>query len=243
MTNFKGEVIEPEKIMFALKKEMQLKEICRKIFHQKIIDEAVESRGICLTADEIQVEADRVRYENRLFRSSDTLAWLSDQLVSADDWEAGLRDRLLAEKLSQTLFSKEVERFFAENQIDFDQILLYRLVVPYEQLAQEISYQIQEDEISFYEAAHLYDVDDQRRYQCGYEGRLSRWNLKSDLSAIVFSAAPGQVIGPLTIDQASHLLMVEEFIPAELTPERHQEILKRMFSEWLTSELNYRLNA
>lgn len=243
MTNFKGEVIQPETITFALRKEMQIKEVCRKIFHQKIIDQAVEARGICLTPDEIQAEADRMRYENRLFRSSDTIAWLSDQLVTADDWEAGIRDRLIAQKLSQTLFSKEVERFFAENQLDFDQVLLYRFAVPYEQLAQEISYQIQEDEISFYEAAHLYDLDYQRRYHCGYEGKLYRRSLKPDLSAIVFSAIPGQVIGPLTIDQVSHLLMVEEFIPAELTPERHREILNRMFSEWLTSELNYLLNA
>ena len=243
MTIFKGEVIQPETITFALRKEMQIKEVCRKVFHQKIIDQAVESRGICLIPDEIQAEADRMRYENRLFRSSDTLAWLSDQLVTADDWEAGIRDRLITQKLAQTLFAKEVERFFAENQLEFDQVLLYRFAVPYEQFAQEISYQIQEDEISFYEAAHLYDIDCQRRYHCGYEGKLYRRSLKPDLSAIVFSATPGQVIGPLIIDQASHLLMVEEFIPAELTPERHQEILNRMFSEWLTSELNYLLNV
>jgi hypothetical protein len=33
--------------------------------------------------------------------------------------------------------------------------------------------------------------------------------------------------------------MVEEFVAAELTPERYQEILDRMFKEWLVSELNY----
>ncbi|MGG6267506.1 peptidylprolyl isomerase [Leptolyngbya sp. AN03gr2] len=239
MTSFKGGIIEPSRIIFALRKSLQLKDIYRSIAHQEIIDQAIEARGITVTPAEIQVEADRMRYENRLFQASDTLAWLSDQLVSAEDWEAGIRDRLHAEKLAQALFSKEVERFFAENCSEFDQVLLYRIVVPYLQLAQEIAYQIEEEEISFYEAAHLYDTDDVRRYQCGYEGKLYRWNLKPDLSAIVFSTPPGQIIAPMMIDQAAHLLMVEEFIPAELTPERHQEILARMFRDWLTTELNY----
>ncbi|BAU12318.1 hypothetical protein LEP3755_28470 [Leptolyngbya sp. NIES-3755] len=239
MTSFKGGDIEPDKIIFALKKSLQLKEICRSVAQQEIIEQAIAARGITVTPEEIQVEADRMRYENRLFRASDTLAWLSDQLISAEDWEAGIRDRLQADKLAQVLFSKEVERFFAENRSEFDQVLLYRIVVPYLQLAQEIAYQIEEEEISFYEAAHLYDMDDSRRYQCGYEGKVYRWNLKPDVSAIVFSTPPGQVSGPMLIDQAAHLFMVEEFVPAELTPERHQEVLARMFRDWLTTELNY----
>lgn len=239
MIRFMGESIDSDEVISTLKKSLQLKEICRSISHQKIVNRAIADRGITVTPEEIQIEADRMRYANRLFRAGDTLAWLSDQLVSAEDWEAGIHDRLGMNKLAQVLFSKEVDRFFAENQSDFDQVLLYRIVVPYMQLAQEIAYQIQEEEISFYEAAHLYDMDDTRRHQCGYEGKLYRWNLKPDVSAIVFSAAPEQVIPPIMIDQAAHLFWVEEFIPAELTPERHQEILDRMFHEWLATELNY----
>ncbi|MFM7424755.1 MAG: hypothetical protein ACKO7W_07170 [Elainella sp.] len=39
------------------------------------------------------------------------------------------------------------------------------------------------------------------------------------------------------------LLMVEEFISAELTPEIRQEIIQRLFREWLESELNYLIYA
>ncbi|MER3435242.1 MAG: peptidylprolyl isomerase [Leptolyngbya sp. ERB_1_1] len=243
MIRFMGEIIDSDEVISTLKKELQLKEICRSISYRKIVDRAVADRGITVTPEEIQLEADRIRYENRLFQAGDTLAWLSDQLITAEEWEAGIRDRLLSEKLAKALFSKEVERFFAEHQSDFDQVLLYRIVVPYMQLAQEIAYQIQEEEISFYEAAHLYDMDDNRRRQCGYEGKLYRWNLKPDVSAIVFSATPEQVIPPIMIDQTAHLFWVEEFISAELTPERHQEILDRMFREWLTTELNYLIHT
>jgi parvulin-like peptidyl-prolyl isomerase len=243
MINFKGAIIEPDEILSRLKQDLQLRQVCYGILNQRIVNQFAREASITITEAEIQTESDRERHENRLFRASDTLAWLSDQMITADDWEAGIRDRLLTEKLSHHLFDQEAERVFATNPLNFDQILLYRIVVPYAPLAQEIFYEIEEGEISFYEAAHLYDVDPKRRYHCGYEGQIYRWKLKPELSAILFSAAPGKVIGPLLIDQTSHLLMVEEFIPAELTPDRHKEILTRIFNEWLTTELNYLLNA
>jgi parvulin-like peptidyl-prolyl isomerase len=136
-----------------------------------------------------------------------------------------------------------VEKYFAAHQIDFDQVLLYKIAVPYRPLAQEVFYQIEEGEISFYDAAHLYDINPTRRSHCGYEGKFYRWSFKPDLSSAIFNAVPGKVIGPFEIEQECHLMMIEEFIPAELTPEHHQEILNRIFNEWLLTEMNYLLNS
>lgn len=243
MINVLGASIEQKEILFFLKKEIQLKEVCKNILHQKVIKQAAEERGITVTPEEIQAEADRLRHEKRLEKAADTLAWLADQAISADDWEAGIREHLLAKKLSEYLFSKEAEKFFAQNRLDFEQILLYQIIVPYEKLAQELFYQISEKEISFYEAAHFYDIEERRRHHCGCEGKLYRWNLKPDIAAVVFSARIGEVIPPITTEQGSHLLLVEELIPAELTPETNQTILNRMFSQWLESELNYMLHS
>lgn len=243
MINILGASIEPNEIWIFLKKQIQLKEVCKKVLHQRVIQQAAEERGITVTPEEIQAEADRLRHEKRLEKAADTLAWLADQMISADDWEAGIREHLLAKKLSEHLFSKEVEKFFAQNRLDFDQVLLYQIIVPYEKLAQELFYQISEQEISFYEAAHLYDIEEKRRHHCGCEGKLYRWNLKPDIAAVVFSARIGEVIPPITTEQATHLLLVEELIVAELNHETYQTILNRMFSQWLESELNYMLHS
>ncbi len=238
-----GAPIDLEGILSFLKKDIQLKEVYQKILHQKVINQAAHERGITVTPEEIQAEADRLRYEKRLERASDTLAWLAEQMISVEEWEAGICDRLLAKKLAECLFAKDVEKFFAQNRLDFEQILLYQLILPNELVAQELFYQIEEGEISFYEAAHLYDIDEKRRQQCGCEGRLYRWSLKPDIAAVVFGTPVGEVVSPIQTDQGYHLLMVEEFIPAELTPERYQEILNRMFQDWLASEVNYMLHS
>jgi hypothetical protein len=93
-----------------------------------------------------------------LEKASETLAWLAEQMITPEDWEAGICERLLSKKLAEYLFAKEVEKFFAQNQLIFQQVLLYKITVLDESLLKKLFYQIEEREISFYEAAHLYDM-------------------------------------------------------------------------------------
>ncbi|MBE9005389.1 peptidylprolyl isomerase [Fortiea sp. LEGE XX443] len=243
MIEFKGKFISPREVITYLKNNLQIKELCNNILYQKIINKAAEERNIQITPEEIQIEAERLRYEKRLVKASDTLAWLADHLISSEDWEAGIRDSLLSKKLAEVLFGQQVEKYFWENKLNYDQVLLYQIVLPYQNFAQEIYYQIEEGELSFYEAAHIYDIDEIRRNRCGYEGKFYRWSFEPDIAAVIFNAQLKELLGPMTIKQTSYIFMVEDFIPAELTPERYQEILNKMFQEWLTAELNYLLYA
>jgi parvulin-like peptidyl-prolyl isomerase len=234
--------IQPEALESFLKKNLQLKEIYRSILQQVIVDKTARERGISVTPEEIQDEANCMRRKMRLEKASDTFAWLSDQMLTPEDWEAGIRDRILTKKLSEHLFSQDIKKHFAEHKLDFEQILLYQIVVPYERVAQELFYQIEEEEISFYEAAHLYDIDEKRRYQCGCEGKIPRWSLLPEIATAIFSEEPGQLIGPVKTELGYHLFKVEEIIKPELTPELHQEILDNMFRKWVEGELNYLLH-
>ncbi|NJK36661.1 MAG: peptidylprolyl isomerase [Oscillatoriales cyanobacterium RM2_1_1] len=234
--------LEQAEILNFLQRHLRIRDISQQVLSQKIIDQTAEERGITVTTEEIQVEADSQRHSRRLEKASDTLDWLTEQLVTPEEWEAGIRDCLLAKKLSEHLFADQVEKFFAENRLDYDQIVFYQIVLPNERIAREVFYQIEEEEISFYFAAHLYDIDQNRRQRCGYEGKLSRRSFKPELAAAVFAAIPGEVTQPIETPEGYHLILVEEFIPAELTPEREQEIIKRLFSDWLTSEINFHLH-
>lgn len=234
-------LIEANEIIKLLRQDLQLKPFCQKVLQKKVIDKAAGERGLTVTPEEIQVVGDQLRREKRLEKAADTIAWLADQMVSVEDLEVGIGDRLLTQKLAEHLFSKEVEKNFFQNKLQFDQIILYQIIVTNLQLAREIFYQIQEGEISFFDAAHLYDIDENRRHLCGCEGKVYRWGLKPDIAVAVFGAKPGEVIRPIETERGYNLFMVEKFLPAELTPERYQEILHNMFKEWLANEVNYLL--
>ncbi len=236
-------VIEPEEIVNFLKSEINFKEVYQNILFQRVIRDAAQERGITVTTAEIEAEANRQRREKRLEKAADTVAWLADQLISPFDWETGIRDRLLAQKLTDELFSQEVEKFFIQNRLEFEQVSLYQMLVNSEKIAQELYYQIAEGEITFYEAAHFYDVDIHRQKKCGYEGKIYRFALQPDIAAILFSTPPQQLIGPVKSQQGYHLFIVEEFHPAVLTPQRYQEIINNMFKHWLARELDFMLDS
>lgn len=240
--NFFGVPIETRDIVAALKYRTELKAVCQRILEQKVIEQAAQQRGLTVSEEDIQIEADRVRRELRLERASDTMAWLTGELLTPEEWEESIRSRLLRQKLQVALFEADVEQHFAQNRLNFEQAVIYQIMVPYPQLAQEIYYQIEEAEISFYEAAHLYNLETKQRYQCGYVGAVHRWNLHPDIAAEVFSATPGMVVGPIQVEQQHYLIKVEEFIPAELTAENHDRILSQLFKEWLDAEVNYLLH-
>jgi parvulin-like peptidyl-prolyl isomerase len=233
MNDYLDMVIEPEEIVNFLKQEINLKEVYQKILFQKAIAQVAQQKGIVVTTEEIQIEADRDRRERGLEKAADTVAWLTEQMIAPSDWELGIRNRLLAQKLAEAIFGHQVGKFFIQNRLDFDQIILYQMIVANEKLAQELYYQIEEGETSFYAAAHLYDIDENRRLKCGYEGKIYRWVLETDIADIAFSASAKELIGPIKTNLGYHLLLVEELIPAELTPQRYQEILNHMFKQWL----------
>lgn len=239
MVSFEHITINDDQVVDFLKHQIQIKDICQSILSQQVIETAAREYGVHITSEEIQGEADQQRYQRRLESASQTYDWLKEQLISPDDWEAGIEAQLLRTKLAEHLFQDKIEKYFAEHRLDFEQVLLYRIAVPYAPIAQELFYQIEESEISFYEAAHFYDADERRRLQCGYEGKPYRWSLGPNLATSIFRAKVGELIGPLHFDNQYHLLMVEDFIAADLTSDVRSTILERLFQEWLNSELNH----
>lgn len=231
--------MEPEEIVNFLKSEIKLKDICINIASQKIIEKVAQEKGINVTTEEIEIEADRQRREKRLEKASDTVRWLEQEMLAPLDWEVGIRNRLLTQKLALALFAKEVEQFFMQNRLEFEQVILYQFVVKDEKLAQELYYQIEEGEICFYQAARVHDIDENRRYKCGYEGKMYRWAISPEIVALVFNAPQKQLVGPIKTEHGYHLFIVEDYIPAELTPKRYEEILYNMFQYWLNAEVNY----
>lgn len=245
MVKLKNIEIADVEICNYLKQELKLKEICQKILHSRIIKAAAVDKNISVTDAEIEAEANKIRSSLYLEKASDTMAWLSDNFLDPDSWEIAITNHLLAKKLANHLFEAQAEPYFAQNKLDFDRFVLYQLVVPYEKLAQELFYQIEEEEISFYQAVHLYDIDRQRRYVCGYEGEVHRWNYHPDITATLFKTPVivGELIGPIKSQEGYHLFKIEDYLPAQLTSEIRQEIIDELFTRWLNSELNYLIHS
>jgi parvulin-like peptidyl-prolyl isomerase len=236
-----GHAISPDHFVAFLKSTVQYKAIGQSILYQKLIDQVALEHDLALTDREVQQAGEQQRSGLRLERAADTLAWLADQQVTPQEWEEGIRDRLLREKLAAHLFSKEAEKRFVENRLSYDRVVLYQIVVATAELAQELFYRIEAGESSFFDVAYEFDIDAERRRRSGFEGVIQRWELQPAIATQVFNARVDELTGPIQTSAGYHILWVREFLPAELTDALRAELLQSLFQEWLQAELTYRL--
>jgi parvulin-like peptidyl-prolyl isomerase len=241
MVNLAPFGLKSEDIIDFLKQQKDFPELLRNFFGQQIIKKFAQNNNITLTLEEIQRQCTDFRSEHDLENSSDFITWLAERGISYQTWEQTMSDRLLGNKVAEHLFSSQVESYFLEHQEDFEKILLYQIVVPFERIANDLFYQIEEQELSFFEAAHLYDLDQRRRLICGYEGWIPLSELPPEFIDPILNGNLGELISPIKTAAGYHLLLVEEVKEAKLTPEIRTKILNHLFEDWLKVEVNYHL--
>ena len=227
----------PNLIAEFLQERLQYRQTYEGWIENQILRSTALEKGLTVPEEDIQTEADRQRHELRLERAEDTLAWLDSEQVTPDQWEQGIKDKLLRSLIAEHLFAGDVDRIFVENKLNYDRRSVYRLEIADAAIAQELFYQIEDGEISFFEAAYLYLEDEEKRDRCGFEGLLHRWELPKAHAAVIFEAQTQQVLSPIETEAGFVLFWVGRIVPAMLTPELRTKILNESLDQWLAAEL------
>lgn len=225
-----------QEIIHQIKLACQIPLVVEEVIHHKIIVSTAEKLGIQAHSEELQQAADNFRMTNQLWHASDTWSWLQKHGLSLDEFEELIHIRVLSSKVAQYLLGDQVESFFVEHQLNYAQVVMYEVILDDEDLARELFYAIQEDDMSFHEVAQQYIQDTELRRIGGYRGRSRRLDLKPEISAAVFAATPPQLLKPIVTSKGIHLIFVEELIQPELTEALRQKILSDLFSDWLKKQ-------
>lgn len=234
MANLADLSLDAQEVVDFLRQNFRLSEICQAIVEQKIIRQVALEQGIVVTRQEVETAVEDIRYEKAFENPTGFTDWLTDCGATLSDLKQMLRSNLLTEKVMRSLFVDQVESVFSQDKHSFDQLVLYKIVVPYEHLAQEIFYQIEEEEISFFEAAHVYDIDENRRLNCGYEGTILRRDLPPDLATILSTARVGELVGPIqSANQLYELFWIDDLVHPDLTPALQSSILQQLYRAWM----------
>lgn len=230
--------IHDQGVVEFLRKNFRLADVYQKIIEQRIICKVALENDISVTPEEIEQGIETIRDEQELDYAASLMDWLHECHVTLADLQDSIRVSLLFKKVSQHLWLEQRESRLAQPSRRFDRIVLYKLVVPYEHLARKIFYQIEEEEISFFEAAHVYDVDENRRRCCGYEGYLQQCDLSPELAERLFNARIGELIGPIqAADTFYELFWIDDLILADLNPALQDDRLNQLFQDWMAVQV------
>lgn len=226
--------IRPEEVMRFLALTGQCLPVCLEIIRNKEV--ARKSKEIGLTAEdnELQEFADNYRIAHGLCDSSDMLALLENEGLTEDDFENFCESAVLTAKLKSYLADKRrVEEYFINNRSEFDSARISVLLVREASLAKELLIQIAEEGADFHKLARKHSVDENTKYAGGYAGVVSRRMLPAEVSAKIFAASSGDIIGPFRCEDLFQMVLVEEVTKAELNDNVKEMIREKIFGEWL----------
>lgn len=229
--------ISQDEILQQVKLSCQIPTLVRAITERKIVDQKARALNIQVETTELQKAADSFRLKNNLVTAQETLDWLKRHALSLDDLESLVYHTVLLTKLADRLFASKVEPYFIERQLDYTQIVLYEIVLSNADLAMELFYALQEQEIAFPEIAQRYIQDPEMRRRGGYRGLVTRKDLKPEISAVVFASKPPQILKPIAIGKQTYLIWVEAIIVPKLDETLRSQILTELFAGWLKQQV------
>ena len=230
--------LSPKEVFDRVRLSCQIPATVEKIITHEIVTTKAREANLEVTPEEIQQAADNWRSINQLQSVEDTWLWLKQHHISLDEFEELISASVLSSKLAQHLFSDRIEPYFLEYQADYARVAIHEIVLDDLDLAMELSYAIDEREISFFEAAYQYNSDTELRRRGGYRGVLCRKDLNPKISAAVFAAKPSQILKPIVTAEGVHLIRVEEIILPQLDEMLYQKILGDLFNNWLQQEMS-----
>jgi parvulin-like peptidyl-prolyl isomerase len=220
-----------------LKLALKIPATVEKLMIRSVVSSHAAQAGITVEATELQEAADTFRLNNSLTTAVETLTWLQKYRLSVDDFEDLIYANLLAAKLARHLFSDLVSTYYQARQSEFVQVVLYEVILDNADMAIELFYALQAQEVTFDEVAKRYSMDARSRRQRGYRGVVCPADLPTELATAVFAANAPEVLRPIVLNGNAHLLYVDERIEPILDESMRERILTELFSTWLKEQV------
>ena len=232
-----GESLSPAVFLRALHRQRQLRGLLVAVLAEQVTLRAAAQAGLSVTAAELQQAADRFRHRHGLTSAESTRQWLGREGLSVEDFETGLENELLVEKLKTHLAGPQVGGHFAANRDRYARAQLRQIVAPSEEVARELLAQLTEEGKEFAELAKAHSLHGPSRLAGGSLGLIARVDLPRPVADAVFSAPPGKVVGPVATAEGFHLFLVEARPDPVLDHPTATLIRAELFASWLRDQL------
>jgi parvulin-like peptidyl-prolyl isomerase len=221
-----------EQALRYLESSGKLESFIWEIIRQYVIEKELQTQQLAVNPDLIDQMMMDFRLENQLTDYESFQEWLASEGIDSATFRQQIASNLKLEKLKATVAQPNIQEYFIERKLFLDRVVLSRLVVKERELAQELKSQIVEDGARFEQLAQEYSVAEDRMFN-GMMRAVSRGTMPDALRAAVDSANPGDLIGPLEIQELWYLVRVEKILNAVIDEDLKQELEDELFEKWL----------
>lgn len=223
-------------IFTYLRRSHKIAEIAALAERDALVLSLCEKLNITVSDQEWQAAGDAFRLEHKLPGASETLKWLSEQRVSAEDWSEGIKVALLAKKLKEHLFGDAVDTHYINNRNDYKRVALSQILVPNLTDALKLVHALQNVNASFCTLALEYSKGKQSQQNGGFVGVRFVSELVPEIAQAISGAKEGEIVEPIQTKLGYHIVKVEKWFATELSESVREEILELLFQTWLKNQ-------
>lgn len=216
----------------AGKLEMMLGEIVR----QHVIEQELQLQQLNLNTNAIEQAIIDFRLENGLINAEIFEQWLAEESLTYSNFRQQISYQIQLGELKSQIASQNIQEYFIDRKLSLDRVVLSRLVVKEQSVAEELRTQIIEEGAKFEELVQEYSIAEDRIVN-GMMGAISRGGLPDSLRPALDLAKPGDVLEPLEIDDLWYLVRFERYLPATLDEQLQQELEEELFEQWLDAKI------
>lgn len=215
----------------------KLNQFISDVLRQYILEKEIETRNdIDISPGLIEQAIIDYRLKNQLSNSQQFQEWLKNNGSDYSTFHASVTFSFKLEKLKALITEPKLPEYFIERKIYLDRVVLSRIMVDNQELAEELHTQIEEGG-SFEQLAKEYSLADERVFN-GMMGPISRGSLPDILRAAVDAANPGELLELIELEGNFNLFRLENLLPASLENlQLKQSLQKELFEQWLGEKI------
>ncbi len=207
------------------------------ILRQYFIEEEIESRKELNANSQLTEQAViEFRLQNGLSDGEKFQEWLNSQDLDYTTFRQQIGFNIKQMALKKEIAKGKMSQYFIERKLFLDRVILSRIVVENQELAEELKTQIEEG-ASFEELAQEYSIADDRIFK-GMMGIINRGALPDEIRMSVDGAGEGEIIGPMSFENRWALFRLDKKLPATLDNAEVQQVLENeIFENWLGDKI------
>ncbi|MBD2464589.1 peptidylprolyl isomerase [Oscillatoria sp. FACHB-1407] len=228
----------------SLRKAFQYLQVNRKldgfigeIVRQFVIEQELESNTtLQIGSGVVEQAVIDFRLQQQLTDPKKFQEWLTANGLNYETFHNQIAYGFKVRKLKEDVTANRLQEYFIERKVFLDRVVLSRIIVADQELADELKSQILEG-AKFEQLAREYSLTDDKVMN-GMVGPVSRGTMPDILRSAIDLAKPGDVVGPLGMEGRWGLFRIEEILSATLDDAQVKQGLQdELFEQWLAERI------
>jgi PPIC-type PPIASE domain len=159
-------------------------------------------------------------------------AWLKQRNLSQQYLNEVIYRQLRIEKLKRLRFDRYLQSEFLRRKQEFDQVEFSLIQISESALAQELFFQIRDDQAEFGTLAQKYSHGLERQTE-GWVGPIKLAKLPPAIAQVLMQGESGGIYGPFEVGTHFWIVRLERLYSARLTESLRTELRDQLFAKWV----------